>query len=67
MVDTVTSMLKGMTDLISPAKSEMEQYIDDINVALDTVDASLETAEKTMNAAAVDTGKLESLKRYFWT
>ena len=63
VVDTVTSMLKGMTDLISPAKSEMEQYIDDINVALDTVDASLETAEKTMNAAAVDTGKLESYKK----
>lgn len=63
VVDTVTSMLKGMTDLISPAKSEMEQYIDDINTALDTVDASLEMAEKTMNAAAVDTGKLESYKK----
>ena len=63
VVDTATSMFKGMTDLISPARSEMEQYIDDINAALDTVDASLETAEKTMNAAAVDTSKLESYKK----
>ena len=63
VVDTATNMFKGMTDLISPARSEMEQYIDDINAALDTVDASLETAEKTMNAAAVDTSKLESYKK----
>lgn len=63
VVDTATSMFKGMTDLISPARTEMEQYIDDINTALDTVDASLETAEKTMNAAAVDTSKLESYKK----
>ena len=63
VVDTATSMFKGMTDLISPARTEMEQYIDDINAALDTVDASLETAEKTMNAAAVDTSKLESYKK----
>ena len=63
VVDTATSMFKGMTDLISPARTEMEQYIDDINAALDTVDASLETAEKTMNVAAVDTSKLESYKK----
>lgn len=63
VVDMATGMFKGLTDLISPAKSEMEQYIDDINAALDTVDASLETAEKTMNAAAVDTSKLESYKK----
>ena len=63
VVDMATGMFKGLTDLISPARSEMEQYIDDINAALDTVDASLETAEKTMNAAAVDTSKLESYKK----
>lgn len=63
VVDMATGMFKGLTDLISPARSEMEQYIDDINAALDTVDASLETAEKTMNVAAVDTSKLESYKK----
>lgn len=63
VVDMATGMFKGLTDLISPAKSEMEQYIDDINIALDTVDASLKTAEKTMDAATVDTNKLETYKK----
>lgn len=63
VVDTATSMFKGMTDLISPARTEMEQYIDDINAALDTVDASLETAEKIMDTATVDTNKLEAYKK----
>ena len=63
VVDMATGMFKGLTDLISPAKSEMEQYIDDINTALDTVDTSLEAAEKTMDAATVDTNKLETYKK----
>lgn len=63
VVDMATGMFKGLTDLISPAKSEMEQYIDDINIALDTVDASLKTAEKTMDAATVETNKLETYKK----
>lgn len=63
VVDLATGMFKGLTDLITPAKSEMEQYIEDIDTALDTVDASLTTAEKTMNSAAADTSKLESYKK----
>lgn len=63
VVDMATGMFKGLTDLISPARSEMEQYIDDINAALDTVDASLETAEKIMDTATVDTNKLEAYKK----
>ena len=63
VVDMAAGMFKGLTDLISPAKSEMEQYIDDINIALDTVDASLKTAEKIMDGATVDTNKLEAYKK----
>lgn len=63
VVDVATGTFKGLTDLITPAKSEMEQYIDDINVALDTVEASLTAAEKTMDTATVDTGKLETYKK----
>ena len=60
VVDVATGMFKGVTDLITPVKSEMEQYIDDINATLDTVEAS---AEKTMDTATVDTGKLETYKK----
>lgn len=63
VVDVATGMFKGVTDLITPVKSEMEQYIDDINATLDTVEASLAAAEKTMDTATVDTGKLETYKK----
>lgn len=63
VVEWATGVFQGLTDLITPSKTEMEQYIDDINATLDTVDTALESAERTMNAATVDTGKLESYKK----
>lgn len=63
VVEWATGVFQGLTDLITPSKTEMEQYIDDINATLDTVDTALESAERTMNAATIDTGKLESYKK----
>lgn len=62
VVDLAAGMFRGLTDLITPAKTEMQEYIDEIDAALDSVEASLDAAEKTMDTATVDAGKLEVYK-----
>lgn len=62
VVDLAAGMFRGLTDLITPAKTEMQEYIDEIDAALDSVEASLDAAEKTMDAATVDATKLEVYK-----
>lgn len=62
VVDLAAGMFRGLTDLITPAKTEMQEYIDEIDAALDSVEASLDAAEKTMDTATVDATKLEVYK-----
>lgn len=62
VVDLATGMFRGLTALITPAKTEMQEYIDEIDAALDSVEASLDAAEKTMDTATVDATKLEVYK-----
>lgn len=62
VIDLAAGMFRGLTDLITPAKTEMQEYIDEIDAALDSVEASLDAAEKTMDTATVDATKLEVYK-----
>lgn len=62
VVDMATGMFKGLTDLISPAKTEMQEYIDEINAAIDNLEKAMDTAEKTVDTATEDVSKLEYYK-----
>ena len=60
-VDLATSAITGMTDLISPAKDEMESFNDSVTAANEQLEASIQNRDDTIAAAETEAGQMEAL------
>ena len=60
-VDLATSAVSGLTDIISPAKDEMETFSDSVATANEQLEASIQIRDNTIAAAETEAGQIEAL------
>lgn len=58
-----TNVINGITDAIAPQKTELEQFIDDIEASNKAVKESVENSKSVMDSATGDVAKIEAYKR----
>ena len=62
VVQGVTGFISGITDAITPQKTVLEQFITDVKKSNESVQTSLNEAEKVLSGYEVDAVKLETYK-----
>ena len=60
-VDLATTAVSGLTDLISPAKDEMQEFNDSVTTANEQLEASIQNRDDTIAAAETEAGQMEAL------
>lgn len=60
-VDLATATVSGLTDIISPAKDEMESFIDSVAAANEQLEASIQNRDDTIAAAETEAGQMEAI------
>ena len=60
-----TDAISAITGWLEPAKSDLEEYIDEISKANEQIEKNLETIENTLNKDLAETSQLESYKTLF--
>lgn len=60
-VDIATTAVSGMTDIISPAKDEMESFSDSVAAANEQLKMSIQNRDDTIAAAETEAGQIEAL------
>lgn len=63
VVEGVTDVINGITEAITPQKTVMEEFIDDIKASNEEVQGLLDRATATMSGADADVATLESYKQ----
>lgn len=63
VVEGVTDVINGITEAITPQKTVMEEFIDDIKDSNEEVQGLLDRATATMSGADADVATLESYKQ----
>lgn len=61
-VNIATDMINGITDAITPQKSELELFIDEIEQSNKAVQETLDNSKNIMDNAGSDTAKLDAYK-----
>lgn len=62
-VQGVTSVINGITNAITPQKSEIEQFIEGVKSSNDEIQTMLENASQTLDDAEIDVSKYEVYKQ----
>lgn len=62
-VNIATGLISGITAAIDPPKTEMEQFLEDIEAANDQVKDSIESAKQTAENGRVEVAKLEGYQQ----
>lgn len=60
-VDLATAAVSGLTDIISPAKDEMENFSDSVAAANEQLEMSIQNRDDTIAAAETEAGQMEAL------
>lgn len=63
VVQGVTGIINGITDAITPQKSELELFIADIKESREEVEGMLNRSDETMKTADIDISNLEAYRK----
>ena len=61
-VDIATGLISGITDVLTPEKTELEQFISDVEAANESVQNLLDSADATMESGKAQVTDLEAYK-----
>lgn len=62
LFEKATEVIDGIGEAITPQKTELEQFIDEIKTSNDEVQRTLDSAKSTMDGATADVAELETYK-----
>lgn len=62
LFEKATEVIDGIGKAITPQKTELEQFIDEIKTSNDEVQRTLDNAQSTMDGATADVAELETYK-----
>lgn len=62
LFETATDVIEGIGEAISPQKTELESFVDEIEASNDEVQTLLDNAESALSGATADVGTLEAYK-----